>query len=234
MAQVTVQGGGRACSSENDGDNMSDSDGDDEQWEGDEAASSAKMRALMVHVKRLNLGEASSGVGGGGKSPVMMGPSIPRFKAVIVSNFTTMLDAIAANLKEEGIRFVVLQGSTSNQKRKENLDAFQQPLSGPCVFLMSLKAGGVGITLTAADHLFLMDPWWNCAVEDQCIDRIYRLGQTRPVHIVKFTVENSVEERILVLQEKKRGLMKAALNKQSAAELKKMKAEDIKFLMIGK
>ena len=90
------------------------------------------------------------------------------------------------------------------------VDAFQAD-DGPPVFLISLKAGGTGLNLTAADHVFLVDPWWNPAVEDQAADRAHRIGQDRPVIVYRLVAEDTVEERILKLQDKKRALAEAAV-----------------------
>jgi SNF2 family DNA or RNA helicase len=83
--------------------------------------------------------------------------------------------------------------------------------------LISLKAGGTGLNLTAADHVFLMDPWWNPAVEDQAKDRAHRIGQERPVMVYRMVAKDTVEERILALQEKKRALVDVALGEAGAA-----------------
>jgi SNF2 family DNA or RNA helicase len=96
------------------------------------------------------------------------------------------------------------------------LRSFQQE-GGPPVFLVSLKAGGTGLNLTAADHVFLLDPWWNPAVEEQAADRAHRIGQERPVFVHRMVAENTVEERILVLQEKKRSVSEMALGEPGAA-----------------
>ena len=88
---------------------------------------------------------------------------------------------------------------------------------GPPVMLVSLKAGGTGLNLTAADHVFLFDPWWNPAVEDQAADRAHRIGQTRPVMVYRMVAKDTVEERILALQDSKRALMDAALGDGAAA-----------------
>ena len=86
-----------------------------------------------------------------------------------------------------------------------------QAQDGPPVMLLSLKAGGVGLNLTAADHVFLVDPWWNPATEDQAADRAHRIGQDRPVMVYRLVATDTVEERILALQERKRALAAAAL-----------------------
>ncbi len=85
------------------------------------------------------------------------------------------------------------------------------------MFLLSLKAGGMGLNLTAADHVILLDPWWNPAVEDQAADRAHRIGQDKPVLVLRLVAEDTVEERILALQEKKRSLAEAALGEADRA-----------------
>merc|ERR1719163_2554209 len=87
------------------------------------------------------------------------------------------------------------------------------------VMLCSLKAAGTGLNLTAADHVLLIDPWWNPAVEDQAVDRLHRLGQRRPVRALRFVAERTVEERILDVQKQKRALVEGALSKKTREEL---------------
>jgi SNF2 family DNA or RNA helicase len=96
------------------------------------------------------------------------------------------------------------------------VDSFQSA-DGPPVFLISLKAGGTGLNLTAADHVFLLDPWWNPAVEEQAADRAHRIGQDKPVMVYRLVSEGTVEERILELQERKRALADAALGQADQA-----------------
>ena len=105
----------------------------------------------------------------------------------------SLLDLVEPHLDAAGLGFTRLDGSTPN--RGAVVDAFQQP-DGPPILLASLKAGGTGLTLTAADHVFLLDPWWNPAVEDQASDRVHRIGQQRPVTIYKRVTEGTIEERI--------------------------------------
>ena len=107
-----------------------------------------------------------------------------------------------------GIRWTRLDGSTRD--RGAVVYEFQSE-SGPPVMLASLKAGGTGLNLTAADHVFLLDPWWNPAVEDQAADRAHRIGQDRPVMVYRLVAKDTVEEGILALQEKKRALSDVAL-----------------------
>jgi len=135
-------------------------------------------------------------------------------KALVFSQWTSLLDLIETPLKGAGIGFERLDGSTPN--RGEVTSRFQSAEGAP-VMLMSLKAGGTGLNLTAADHVFLMDPWWNPQVEAQAADRAHRIGQERPVMVYRLVAQGTVEERILGLQEKKRALFEAALSEAAAA-----------------
>ena len=125
-----------------------------------------------------------------------------------------MLDLIEPALEQVGVPFTRLDGSTRD--RAAVVDAFQGQ-DGPPVMLISLKAGGTGLNLTAADHVFLCDPWWNPAVEDQAADRVHRIGQERPVMIYRLVAAGTVEERILELQQRKRAVGEAALGDAAAA-----------------
>ncbi|WP_159436589.1 DEAD/DEAH box helicase [Pseudovibrio sp. Tun.PSC04-5.I4] len=129
-------------------------------------------------------------------------------RVLVFSQFTTMLDLIATDLDELGIPYVMLTGQTKD--RGAVLNAFQ---SGTVpVFLLSLKAGGVGLTLTEADTVFLYDPWWNPAVERQAMDRAHRIGQDKPVFVHRLVVKGTVEEKIMALQAKKQALADALLS----------------------
>jgi SNF2 family DNA or RNA helicase len=121
-------------------------------------------------------------------------------KALVFSQWTKILDLLEPLCKARGIAIARLDGGTRN--RSEVVSQFQSA-AGPPVFLISLKAGGVGLTLTEADHVFLLDPWWNPAVEKQAGDRAHRIGQEKPVFIYRLIAENTVEEKILALQRKK-------------------------------
>jgi SNF2 family DNA or RNA helicase len=135
-------------------------------------------------------------------------------KALVFSQWTSLLDLLEPALEGAGIPFARLDGSTRD--RGEVVARFQAE-DGPPVMLISLKAGGTGLNLTAADHVFLVDPWWNPAVEDQAADRAHRIGQDRPVFVYRLVAAGTVEERILTLQEKKRALGEAALGEGGAA-----------------
>ncbi len=135
-------------------------------------------------------------------------------RSLVFSQWTSFLDLIEARLERAGIPRLRLDGSTRD--REDVVRSFQSE-SGPPVLLISLKAGGVGLTLTAADHVFLLDPWWNPATEDQAADRAHRIGQEKPVLVHRLVADNSVEERVLELQERKRALAAAALDGSGAA-----------------
>ena len=129
-------------------------------------------------------------------------------KALVFSQWTRLLDLIEPHLDREGIRYTRLDGSTNDRGKVVN--EFQSE-GGPEVMLVSLKAGGTGLNLTAADHVFLVDPWWNPAVEEQAADRAHRIGQERPVMVYRMVARDTVEERILTLKERKRNLANVAL-----------------------
>uniref|UniRef100_A0A8C4XTJ9 Helicase like transcription factor n=1 Tax=Falco tinnunculus TaxID=100819 RepID=A0A8C4XTJ9_FALTI len=158
----------------------------------------------------------------------------PTAKCLVVSQFTTFLSLMENPLKESGFAFTRLDGSMAQKKRVEAIRCFQSSQAGsPTVMLLSLKAGGVGLNLTAASRVFLMDPAWNPAAEDQCFDRCHRLGQKHNVVITKFIVKNSVEENMLKIQNKKRELAAGAFatKKPSATEVKQTKINEIKALI---
>jgi SNF2 family DNA or RNA helicase len=135
-------------------------------------------------------------------------------KALVFSQWTSLLDLVEQPLRDADVGFVRLDGSTRD--RGEVTARFQSD-DGPPVMLISLRAGGSGLNLTAADHVFLLDPWWNPAVEAQAADRAHRIGQERPVMIYRLVAQATVEERILALQEQKRALFEAALGGGTAA-----------------
>lgn len=123
---------------------------------------------------------------------------------LLFSQFTSMLDIIQKDLEDEGISFARLDGSTSKIDRRLRVESFQNDETS--VFLLSLKAGGLGLNLTKADIVILYDPWWNSAAEEQAMDRSYRMGQEKPVEVYRLIASSSVEEKILELQQRKIGL----------------------------
>lgn len=135
-------------------------------------------------------------------------------RALVFSQWTSLLDLIEREFKKTKIGYIRLDGSTRN--RGDVVETFQKD-DGPPVMLISLKAGGVGLTLTKADHIFIVDPWWNPAVEDQASDRAHRIGQTNPVLVHRLVASGTIEERILELQKKKAELAAAVLSDGAGA-----------------
>jgi superfamily II DNA or RNA helicase len=129
-------------------------------------------------------------------------------KAVVFSQFTSFLALLRRRMHTAGIAYEYLDGATRD--REQRVDNFQAP-NGPPVFLISLKAGGHGLNLTAADYVYLLDPWWNPAVEAQAIDRAHRIGQTRHVIATRIVARDTIEEKVLELQASKRALADAIL-----------------------
>jgi superfamily II DNA or RNA helicase len=146
-------------------------------------------------------------------------------RGLVFSQFTAMLDIIGSALKDSGISFCRLDGSTPN--RQEVVDRFQNDERIP-LFLISLKAGGVGLNLTAADTVIHFDPWWNPAVEAQATDRAHRIGQQRSVTSIKLIARDTVEERVLRMQERKRELLEGVVDADAALE--RLSTEDLREL----
>jgi superfamily II DNA or RNA helicase len=149
-------------------------------------------------------------------------------KALVFSQWTSLLDLVEPHLQAAGIAFTRLDGSTRD--RAQVVSQFQAD-DGPPVLLLSLKAGGTGLNLTAADHVFLLDLWWNPAVEEQAADRAHRIGQQRPVMVYRLVANDTVEERILALQEHKREIAEAALGEGDRAG--NLTREDLLALLQG-
>jgi superfamily II DNA or RNA helicase len=147
-------------------------------------------------------------------------------KSVVFSQFTELLALVRARLDARGLAYEYLDGRTRDRQRA--VDRFQNDPTCP-IFLVSLKAGGHGLNLTAADYVYLMDPWWNPAVEAQAIDRAHRFGQTRPVFAYRLVARDTVEEKILELQERKREVAAALLGE--AGGLRGLSADDVAYLL---
>lgn len=131
-------------------------------------------------------------------------------RIVIFSQFTRFLALIKPELQNRGINFLYLDGQTEHKKRQQLITEFQ---SGDCqVFLCSLKAGGVGVNLTAANYVILLDPWWNPAIESQAMDRTHRIGQSRAVSVIRMITARTVEEKLLALHEQKQSLANEILS----------------------
>ena len=139
-----------------------------------------------------------------------------------------MLALVREKLDELGIKYEYFDGSTSAPDREKAIQSFQN--DDTCrVFLISLKAGGVGLNLTAADYVYIVDPWWNPAVEQQAIDRTHRIGQTKNIFAYRMICKDTVEDKILALQERKRALA-ADLITDDAGFVKNLTREDIEYL----
>ncbi len=149
-------------------------------------------------------------------------------KVLVFSAFSSMLKVMRTALERRSIAYGYLDGATKDRDRQSEVERFMSD-DGPPIFLCSLKAGGVGLTLTAADYVILYDPWWNPAVERQAIDRTHRIGQTRPVTAYRMVTAGSVEEKIRALAERKTALSKAVVRADSAVA-KTLTREDLAFL----
>lgn len=154
--------------------------------------------------------------------------NVGNHKALVFSQFLGMLALIREKLEKENIPYVYFDGSTSSIERERAIQEFQN--NETCrVFLISLKAGGIGLNLTAADYVYIVDPWWNPAVEQQAIDRTHRIGQTKNIFAYRLICKETVEEKMLQLQERKRALATELVSEDNAL-LKKLTREDIAFL----
>ncbi|KIY45440.1 hypothetical protein FISHEDRAFT_49435 [Fistulina hepatica ATCC 64428] len=173
--------------------------------------SSTKIEALVEELSKLRQQDAST-------------------KSIVFSQFVNFLDLIAYRLQNAGFNICRLSGTMSPQARDATIKYFMNNVE-VTVFLVSLKAGGVALNLTEASRVYLMDSWWNPAVEFQAMDRIHRLGQHRPVHAIKLVVEDSIESRIVQasLQEKKAAMVDATLSADDQA-MGRLTPEDLGFL----
>lgn len=173
-------------------------------------AASAKIESLMSQLKKVRREE-------------------PMTKSVVFSQFTSFLDLIEPALIRDGIPFVRFDGTMSQKARAAVLQEFTDRPKG-VVLLLSLRAGGVGLNLTAARRVFMMDPWWSFAVEAQAIDRVHRMGQPSEVIVKRFVVRGSIEEKMLKIQERKK-FIASSLGMMSDEEKKVQRIEDIRELL---
>ena len=178
------------------------------------STASAKIAALVSHLKRVRR-------------------EAPGTKSVVFSQFTSFLDLISPALARDDIPFLRFDGAMSQKARAAVLSEFASD-SGRAkkgmVLLLSLRAGGVGLNLTMARNVFMMDPWWSFAVEAQAIDRVHRMGQEGEVKVVRFVVSESIEGRMLKIQERKK-FIASSLGMMSEEERKMQRIEDIKELL---
>ncbi|KAI6033862.1 SNF2 family N-terminal domain-containing protein [Pisolithus microcarpus] len=171
--------------------------------------SSSKIEALVEELSNLRLQDAAT-------------------KSIVFSQFVNFLDLIAYRLQRAGFQICRLEGGMSPSARDATIQHFMNNVE-VTVFLVSLKAGGVALNLTEASRVYLMDSWWNPAVEYQAMDRIHRLGQHRPVQAIKLVIEDSIESRIIQLQEKKSAMVDATLSTDDSA-MGRLTPEDLSFL----
>ncbi|MBP87086.1 MAG: helicase SNF2 [Planctomycetaceae bacterium] len=167
---------------------------------------SAKLEALLEHLDEVQA---------------------ERHKALVFSQFTSLLAIVRKHLDEREVTYEYLDGKT--RKRGEKVKRFQEDPDCP-LFLISLKAGGHGLNLTAADYVFILDPWWNPAVEAQAIDRAHRIGQTRHVFAYRLIARNTVEEKIVELQKSKRDLADAIITGNDSL-IRRLTADDLQLLL---
>lgn len=152
-----------------------------------------------------------------------------KHKALIFSQFKEVLHQLAAKCEEEGILYYRFDGETPPAERHQLVDAFQQDDNPVQILLMSLMTGNAGFNLTKADYVFLVDPWWNKAVLDQAIDRTHRIGQDKTVFAYKMICKNTIEERILQLQQRKQSISDELISEDSGF-VKQLTEEDVQFL----
>jgi SNF2 family DNA or RNA helicase len=154
--------------------------------------------------------------------------NIGNHKALIFSQFLGMLALVRQRLEELGVKYEYFDGSTSAPDREKAIQSFQKD-DEVRVFLISLKAGGVGLNLTAADYVYIVDPWWNPAVEQQAIDRTHRIGQTKNIFAYRMICKDTIEDKIMQLQEKKRALAKDLIA-DDASFVKSLSKDDVEYL----
>jgi non-specific serine/threonine protein kinase len=154
--------------------------------------------------------------------------NIGNHKALVFSQYLGMLGLIREKLEAMDVPYEYFDGGTTAIDREKAIRNFQDN-DNVRVFLISLKAGGVGLNLTAADYVYLVDPWWNPAVEQQAIDRTHRIGQTKNIFAYRMICKDTIEDKILLLQEKKRSLAKDLISDESSF-VKKLTREDVEYL----
>jgi superfamily II DNA or RNA helicase len=188
-----------------------------------------RLRQAACHPGLIDKSEAS------GESSAKLEVLLPQLrevfdeghKTLVFSQFTSLLAIVKARLDEEGIPYTYLDGRTRD--RQVRVELFQND-PGCKVFLISLKAGGLGLNLTAADYIFLLDPWWNPAVESQAIDRAHRIGQTHPVFAYRLIARDTVEEKVLELQAQKRALADAIITEDNSL-IRDLGREELELLL---
>ncbi|KAH7922804.1 hypothetical protein BV22DRAFT_1016617 [Leucogyrophana mollusca] len=161
--------------------------------------SSTKLEALIHNLRRLQ-------------------DQDPHFRAVVFSQFTSFLSLISVALDRERLTWYRFDGSMDMRKRNAAVSEFRKNERKPKVLIVSLKAGGVGLNLTSANHVFMMDCWWNAATESQAIDRVHRIGQEKTVYVKHFIIDHTIEARILQIQKRKTAIVKEAFRGSKTSE----------------
>jgi len=205
-------------------------DGDAGEAEGSEPLlrrKSSKVLSIMQRIKTAEF-KSSTKIEALLQEIRQMMAADPTSKALVFSQFITFLELIEWRLKTEGVSCAKLMGSMSIVSKNNMIIAFQTDPSLK-VMLISLKAGGEGLNLQAANHIFLMDPWWNPASELQAMQRAHRIGQTRPVKAIRFVAKDTIEEKIIELQGKKQAVFDCSVGNSNQA-LQRLRGEDIRFL----
>jgi SWI/SNF-related matrix-associated actin-dependent regulator of chromatin subfamily A3 len=155
----------------------------------------------------------------------------PATKSVVFSQFRKMLLLLEEPLKAAGFKTLRLDGTMNAKHRAQVIEQFQlSEVDEPMILLASLRASSTGINLTAASRVYLMEPWWNPAVEEQAMDRVHRIGQKEEVKIVRLIAKNSIEEKILMLQEKKKTITSRGSGRRSK-DIAGMGIEDLRFVL---
>ncbi|XP_020534009.1 helicase-like transcription factor CHR28 isoform X2 [Jatropha curcas] len=196
--------------------------------------SSSKIRAvleiLQSHCRVNSLSLELNGVTGYDSSLTAEGP----IKSIVFSQWTSMLDLVEFSLNQYCIQYRRLDGTMTLSARDRAVKDFNADPE-VTVMLMSLKAGNLGLNMVAACHVILLDLWWNPTTEDQAVDRAHRIGQTRPVTVTRLTIKDTVEDRILALQEEKRKMVASAFGEDpSGGSATRLTVEDLKYLFMGR
>lgn len=157
----------------------------------------------------------------------------PTLKCVVFSQFRKCLDEAAAALQAAGVACAQLSGASKLSQRNETLELFRTE-DGPAVLLITTRAGGVGLSLTEASRVYMMDLWWNSAVDAQAMDRVHRIGQRNPVNVIRYVCADSIEQSILEMQERKDWLGKAALQRLGPEDMRKVRLGQLRRLFSTK
>lgn len=148
-------------------------------------------------------------------------------KCLVFTNYLGVIEVLSEDFNQLDCDYLVMTGATKN--RQELVDKFQND-DNTKIFMMTLKTGGVGLNLTAAEYVFIFDPWWNIAAETQAIDRTHRIGQKNNIFCYKIITKNTIEEKIILLQEKKKNLFDSIISDDNSIT-KKLTEEDIDYIL---